>query len=111
MVSIPDTNAPLHLKQKLVGSHLSKDLITKHKKRSLPVRKGDKVVVTRGQHKDKSGKIERVSVKRGSAFVSGIETIKKDGSKALIPIHPSNLMITELNLEDKRRLKNDKKSS
>ncbi|MBU2406429.1 MAG: 60S ribosomal protein L26, partial [Nanoarchaeota archaeon] len=32
-----------------------------------------------------------------------IENIRKDGTKAFYPIHPSNLMITELFLEDKKR--------
>jgi len=31
--------------------------------------------------------------------------LKKDGSKVKYSIDPSNLMITELKLEDKRRLK------
>ncbi|MEK6835561.1 MAG: 60S ribosomal protein L26, partial [Nanoarchaeota archaeon] len=29
--------------------------------------------------------------------------VKLDGSKVYYPLHPSNLMITELNLNDKKR--------
>jgi len=36
-------------------------------------------------------------------FVTGIEKIKKNGSKFLVSLAPSNLMITELNLKDKKR--------
>ena len=57
----------------------------------------------RGQFKNKFGKIEKVNLKDITVFVEGIQTTKKDGSKVYIPIHPSNIIITELNLEDKHR--------
>ena len=41
--------APLHIKQKFVSAHLSKELRQKCGRRSLGVRKGDKVKVTTGQ--------------------------------------------------------------
>ncbi len=34
---------------------------------------------------------------------------KQDGSKVNVGVHPSNLQITELNIEDKKRIKNMKK--
>ena len=39
---------------------------------------------------------------RQKIFITGIEFNKKDGSKALYPIHPSNLLIQDL-ATDKRR--------
>lgn len=95
--------APLHLKKKMVSVHLSKDLIKKYGKRNVPVRKGDKVKILRGQFKKKDGKIERVDRKKNKILITGIELVKKDGSKALQPVDPSNLMIIELNLDDKKR--------
>ncbi len=97
-------NAPLHLKSKMVGSHLSPELKTKYNKRGIRIRTGDKVKVLRGQFKKKIGKVEKVDTKKLKVYITGIETIKKDGSKALYPIHSSNLMITELNLSDKKRI-------
>lgn len=97
-------NAPLHLRTGLVVSHLSKDLRQKYLRRSMRVRVGDKVTVMTGQFRKKTGKVERVNTEKCKAFITGIETLKKDGSKALYPIHASNLMITELNLSDKKRL-------
>ena len=41
-----------------------------------------------------------ISTEEGKAI---IESLKKDGSKALIPLKASNLTITELNLNDKKR--------
>ena len=98
-------NAPLHIKQKFVSSHLSKELRKKYKKRSINLRKGDSVKVARGQFKNKSGKVEEVSLKKTSIYISGIETVKRDGTKARYPIHPSNLIITEVNMDDKVRNK------
>ncbi len=98
-------NAPLNIKSKFMGCHLSKELRGKYKKRSITVRKGDSVKVLRGQFKKKTGKIDRVNIKKSKVYITGIEVTKKDGTKALYPIHPSNIIITELNLDDKKRKK------
>ena len=95
--------APLHIRNTFLGSHLSKDLRNKLKMRSLRVRKGDKVKVLRGQHKGKTGTVDRVDTKRMKVFINGVEFNKKDGSKAMYPVHPSKLLIQELQA-DKRRL-------
>ncbi len=100
--------APLHIQNKFLGCHLSKELRTKHGKRTITLRKSDKVKVLVGQFKGKSGKIERVNMGKQRAYVTGIEFTKKDGGKGLYPLHPSNLMITELFLEDKKRLRTQK---
>jgi len=95
----------LHIKQKFVHAHLSKGLRTKYGKRNIGLRKGDKVRIMRGKFKKYENKIEKVDLKKTRVFVSGVEIAKKDGSKKLLAIHPSNLMITELNLDDKLRQK------
>jgi len=97
-------NAPLHIKGKLMSAHLSKNLMKKYNKRSIRLRKGDKVIVSRGQIKKKIGIIERVDLKKTKVYISGVEIIKKDGTKAFYPVHPSNLVITEINLDDKKRM-------
>lgn len=84
-------------------SHLSPDLRKKHGARSLRVRVGDKVKVMRGGSKGQSGRVERISLRFQRVFVTKIESVKKDGTKRLLPLHPSNLMITDLHLEDKKR--------
>jgi len=96
-------NAPLHIRQKLIGVHLSKELRQKHKRRTVGLRKGDKVKVLRGQFKGKTGKVERIDLKKLKVYIMGIESVKKEGTKEYIPIDPSNLLLTELNLEDKKR--------
>tara|TARA_Y100000310_G_C20100943_1_gene542694 strand:- start:21 stop:407 length:387 start_codon:yes stop_codon:yes gene_type:complete len=98
-------NAPLHVKQKLVRAHLSKELIKKYGRRSLGLRKGDKVRVMNGEHKKHEGKVDKISLKKGKVYLEGIEVSKIDGTKTVYPFEPSNLMITELILEDKLRQK------
>ena len=100
--------APLHIKSKFLGCHLNRELRQKYGTRSVPVRKGDKVKVMVGTHKGRTGKVERVDRKRGVVFIAKIEQIKKDGTKSQVPLKASNLMITDLNTEDKRRLKPNK---
>lgn len=97
--------APLHIKQKFMHSHLSKDLRKKYGKRSLSLRKGDKVKIMCGNFRKREGKVEKILLKDSSVFVSSIESIKKDGTKKMIALQPSNLMIVELNLDDKLRQK------
>ena len=95
--------APLHLKKKFLAVHLTKDLRGKYKTRNVPVRTGDKVRVLRGRFKKKEGKIERIDRKREQIYVTGLEIVKKDGTKVICPLRPSNLVILELNLNDKKR--------
>ncbi len=97
-------NAPLHIKRKVVlSAHLSKELREQYGKRSMTVRKGDKVKVLRGDFKNKTGIIDSVSVVRGLVKIRGIEVIKKDGTKIMKSIPASNLEIIELNLDDAER--------
>jgi large subunit ribosomal protein L24 len=95
--------APMHITRKFLSAHLSKELRAKHKARSFMVAKGDKVKVLRGQFKGRENKVDRVDHKKLQIYITGIESAKKDGSKSMYPFTPSNLMITELNLEDKKR--------
>jgi large subunit ribosomal protein L24 len=97
-------NAPLQVQKKVsLSSPLSKELRTKYGRRSLTLRKDDTVKILRGQFKGKSGKVTKVNVKDGKVYVEGIENIKKDGTKSMYPLRASNLMLTSLFLDDKKR--------
>ncbi len=96
-------NAPLHIKQKLMHVHLSPELRKKYDQRQILIRKGDKVKVMRGQYKNKTGEISKVMLKVEKIYIEGIDNVKKDGSTVPIGFKASNLMITNLNLEDKKR--------
>ena len=98
-------NAPLHIRRKFLTSTLSRDLRKKHKKRSFQVVTDDKVKILRGQFKSKEGKITSIDIKKSRVYIDSIQLIKKDGTKLFYPVHPSNLMILELNTKDKERMK------
>lgn len=107
-------NAPLHIKRRFFHVHLAKELQKKYNKRQLSIRKDDKVRIMVGDFKGKEGKVTKVLLKKGKVYVEGIECIKKDGSKAFIPLKPSNLLLISLGKEDRRqkkiRRKNEKTS-
>nr|CAX71729.1 ribosomal protein L26 [Schistosoma japonicum] len=45
-------NAPSHIRRRLMSAPLSKELRSKYKVRSMPIRKGDEVHTVRGERKD-----------------------------------------------------------
>ena len=96
-------NAPIHIRKRFIVSTFSEELRKKYTRRNFRLRKGDKVKIMKGQFKNRIGKVERINIKQRKIYIQGIENIRKDGTKAFYPIHPSNLMITELFLEDKKR--------
>lgn len=94
---------PIHKRRKQMGVRLDKKLAAEHGKRNFPITKGDKVKVFVGKYKGKEGKVMQINA---SASTVGIEkvTIKKaDGTETFIPIHSSNVIITELKISDPRR--------
>ena len=97
--------APLHVRRKLMSAHLSKELREKYKRRSLPLRKGDTVKIMRGKYAGKTGKVSKISLKKYRAYIEGITRKRTVGTEAQVPIHPSKLMIIDLNLEDEKRRK------
>ncbi|MFH1101318.1 MAG: 50S ribosomal protein L24 [Methanobacteriota archaeon] len=98
-------NAPLHKKRKWIASHLEEKLLLKYDRRSIPVIKGDMVKVMRGSFKGHEDKISHVNVKDRIVEIEGVTHVKADGKKIARPMHPSNLLITKLNLTDKWRRK------
>ena len=95
-------NAPLHIRHKFLSAHLSRELRKKYGKRSLPLRKGDEVLVMRGAFKKRKAKVQNLF--RLKITLEGIQRTKKDGAKIPVLFHPRALQIITVNLEDKERL-------
>ncbi len=95
--------SPHHYRSKQLGSMLSKELQEKYNKHSARVVEGDNVKVMRGEFKGIEGKVTQVSPERHGVAIEGIKREKLKGGNVDLYIHPSNLMITGLNLEDKWR--------
>jgi large subunit ribosomal protein L24 len=85
------------------GSPLSGDLREKHHRRSLKPRVGDSVRIMRGEFKSIEGKVTKVLPKDGTLNVEGVTREKQKGGTASVPIHSSNVVITALNMDDKKR--------
>ncbi|MCK4927298.1 MAG: 50S ribosomal protein L24 [Candidatus Aenigmarchaeota archaeon] len=100
-------NAPLHVKRKFLSANLSDTLRKKAGKSSVPVRLGDEVVIKRGSFKGSTGEIIKVIIKKGTLHIKGIVRKKTDGTEVQVPLHPSNVQILSMNLEDPKRLSGD----
>ena len=97
--------APLNERYKRFSASLSSKLKESHGTNSVPVRNGDTVMIMRGDRKGSEGKVTQINRKNYRIFVEGATREKVDGTTTLIPIHPSKVMITRLNLDDKWRKK------
>ena len=96
-------NAPLHIKGKFVSTHLSPELRKKYNFRSLRLKTGDKVKIMRGQYKGKEEKVIEIDLRRSKVYLDKIIVTRIDGNTSKIPFKASNLMITDLDLSDKKR--------
>ena len=96
-------HASKHQLDKMLGARLADELREQYKKKTLRVVKGDSVMVVRGEYKGRGGKVEDVNTERGTLHVEGMQREKIRGGQVKVPIHASNVKITGLNLEDKRR--------
>jgi len=101
--------AALHEKKSLLKCRLDEILQEEYGLRSLVVKKGDLVKIMRGQFRDTEGKVTAVSYKKVQVFLDNATLTKADGKEVAVPIHPSNLMLVKLELDDERKqLINDK---
>ena len=96
-------NAPLHQRRKQISAHLEENLLLKYDKRRIPVVKGDTVKIMRGAFKGHENKVAKVHLKKHLVEVEGVTITKADGKQIAKSVHPSNLLITKLNLTDKWR--------
>jgi large subunit ribosomal protein L24 len=103
-------NAPLHIKTKFLAAHLSDALAEKHKRTSAGIRKGDEVLVMRGEFKKRTAKVVRVDAKTTKIYLEGLNVTKRDGTKVEVAIHPSNVRLTTL-VDDKFRFKVGERSN
>lgn len=97
--------APLNERYKRFSAPLSSKLKESHGANSVPVRNGDTVMIMRGDRKGSEGKVTQINRKKYRIFIEGATREKVDGTTTFIPIHPSKVMITRLNLDDKWRKK------
>jgi large subunit ribosomal protein L24 len=95
--------SPIHSHKKLLKCRLDEFLREEYGLRSLVVKKGDLVRVMRGQFRDTEGKVVKVDYSGVRIYLESATTTKADGKESQIPVHPSNLMLVKLELDDDRK--------
>lgn len=95
--------SPMHAHRTLLKCRLDEFLQEEYGFRSLPVKKGDLVKIMRGQFRDTEGKVIKVDHKNVRIHLDSATITKSDGKEANAPVHPSNLMLVKLELDDERK--------
>ncbi len=93
------------MRQKMVGAHLDKSLRNLYHRRSMPVRKGDGVIVTRGTFRGTKGTVTKVDLTRLKVYVDTAKRKRASGQETEIALDPSNITILKLVVEDAKRKK------
>merc|ERR1712118_162149 len=95
--------APSSVRRKIMSAHLDKTLSNKYHVKSMPIRKDDEVIVVRGSHRGREGKVVQVYRKKYVIHIERVTREKSNGSTVNVGIHPSNVVITKLKLDKDRR--------
>ena len=96
-------SSPIHANKTRLKCRLDEFLQEEYGLRSLVVKTGDLTKIMRGQFRDTEGKVIRVDYKDIQVFVDNATVTKSDGKEVNIPLHPSNLMLVKLELDDERK--------
>merc|ERR1719389_1223826 len=103
--------APSSVRRKIMSAHLNKELKHKYHVKSMPIRKDDEVLVVRGSHRGREGKVIQVYRKKYVIHIERVTREKSNGSTVNVGIHPSNVAITKLKLDKDRRAILDRKDT
>lgn len=100
----------LHERKKKMSATLSSDLREDIGLRSLPVREGDKVKILRGDFKGIEGEVSELNTDSKQIVVEGVETARADETEVPTPVHPSNVEITDVEMDNVREKIIDRRS-
>ncbi|KAF2638049.1 ribosomal protein L24 [Massarina eburnea CBS 473.64] len=95
-------SAPSSVRRVNMSAPLSKELREKHNVRSIPVRKDDEIMIVRGTHKGREGKIASVYRLKYVLHIAGVVREKSNGQSVPIPIAASKVVVTKLKLDKDR---------
>jgi len=96
-------SAPSSVRRIIMSAPLSKELREKHNVRSIPVRKDDEVIVSRGIYKGREGKITAVYRRKWVIHIERIVREKVNGQSVQVGIPPSKVVVTKLKLDKDRK--------
>merc|ERR1712150_77944 len=104
-------SAPCSVRRKLMSAPLSKDLRDKHNVRSMPIRKDDEVLITRGPFKSaQAGKVISVYRKKWVLHIERVQREKANGATVSVGIRPSKVEIVRLKMDRDRKSILDRKN-
>ena len=92
-----------HMRDRSIAAHVVDNLRQQYRLRSCRIVKGDTVRVMRGEYSGIEGKVESVDTMTRGLAIEGIQREKVRGGNVKVRIHSSNVMITNMNLDDKYR--------
>ncbi|MCJ1224873.1 60S ribosomal protein L26B [Toensbergia leucococca] len=95
-------SAPSSVRRVIMSAPLNKELREKHNVRSIPIRKDDEVIITRGSNKGREGKVTSVYRLKYVVHIERVSREKSSGQSVPIGIHPSKCLITKLKLDKDR---------
>ncbi|KAF1810335.1 putative 60S ribosomal protein L26-1 [Eremomyces bilateralis CBS 781.70] len=95
-------SAPSSVRRVIMSAPLSKELRDKYNVRSMPVRKDDEVIITRGANKGRTGKVTSVYRLRYVLHIASVVREKSNGQSVPIGIAASKVSITSLKLDKDR---------
>ncbi len=91
-----------HERRKSMVAPLSHDLREDYGFRSIGIRVGDEVEVKAGDFKGMEGEVTRVDTDSNRIEIEGVEIATADETEVSSPVHPSNVVITDLEGDDMR---------
>ena len=92
--------ADLFERRKRTSVPLSRELRGRYGRRSLPVRKGDTVRVLRGSYVGREERVARVDRRSYTVTLDNVTAKTGEAKLKQLPIRPSALVLTRLNLAD-----------
>ncbi|MCJ1258080.1 60S ribosomal protein L26B [Lignoscripta atroalba] len=95
-------SAPSSVRRVIMSAPLNKELRDKHNVRSIPIRKDDEVLITRGTNKGREGKVTSVYRLKYVVHIERVSREKSNGQSVPIGIHPSKCVITKMKLDKDR---------
>merc|ERR1711911_197549 len=89
-------------RRKIMSAKLSKEMRAKYGIKTMPICRGDEIIMMNGTHVDKEARVTSVYRKRFIIQTDKITLKNSHGKDVPISIQPSNVMITNLHMTNSR---------
>ncbi|KAH0478478.1 MAG: hypothetical protein KVP17_000541 [Porospora cf. gigantea B] len=104
-------NATMAQRRLKMSAPVSKELQKRYGIKRLPVHSGDEVIVMKGCHHDKEGKITRVKRSKYGIYIDKVTVKKINGTSVQVPLKPWNCVLTKLKMDFNRKQLIDRRAT